>query len=212
MAYEFNGSTQCLYLGSAPVTAVPLTMACFFNNDNATANRRMLCLVKDANTGFYLEASGFIGGDPVSAVSDNGGATVRASTTTGYTVGTWHHCCGVFTSSTSRTAYINGGSAGTNTTSNTPAAPTGTSVGAMYTGSLTSPFDGRIAEPAIWNVALNAAEVASLAKGVSPALIRPESLVFYPPLVRDLTELVGGTSLTAANSPTIAAHPRVYGL
>jgi hypothetical protein len=70
---------------------------------------------------------------------------------------------------------------------------------------------GNIAEAAIWNVQLTDAEFASLAVGISPLVIRPQSLVFYVPLVRDNDEdLIGGNSLTAFNSPTIQAHPPIY--
>lgn len=43
-------------------------------------------------------------------------------------------------------------------------------------------FDGKIAEVAIWDAALSAAELAALAKGVSPLLIRPANLKGYWPL------------------------------
>jgi hypothetical protein len=52
--------------------------------------------------------------------------------------------------------------------------------------------DGRTAEVGIWNAALTAAEIASLAKGMTPDKIRPQSLVFYAPLVRDLIDVRGG--------------------
>ena len=71
-------------------------------------------------------------------------------------------------------------------------------------------MDGRIAEAAIWNVELTDAEVAILGKGFSPPFIRPESLVFYAPLIRDEDDdRVGGLSLTAYNTPTIASHPPI---
>ncbi len=38
-------------------------------------------------------------------------------------------------------------------------------------------------EEANWNVALTDAEVAALASGVSPLLVRPENLVRYRPLI-----------------------------
>jgi|SRR5215831_10134457 len=44
------------------------------------------------------------------------------------------------------------------------------------------PFDGRIAEAAVWNVALSNAEIAALAAGVSPAYFRRSNLVFYVPI------------------------------
>jgi hypothetical protein len=71
-------------------------------------------------------------------------------------------------------------------------------------------FDGKVAEAAIWSAALTDAEVASLGKGVSPRLIRPQSLVFYAPLIRNLVDVRGGRTLTNNNTATVATHPRVY--
>ncbi|KKK59939.1 hypothetical protein LCGC14_3029330, partial [marine sediment metagenome] len=71
-------------------------------------------------------------------------------------------------------------------------------------------MDESIAEVAIWNVALSNAEVALLAKGFSPLLIKPESLVSYWPLVRDDdNDWIGGFDLTAFNTPTVSDHPPV---
>jgi hypothetical protein len=71
-------------------------------------------------------------------------------------------------------------------------------------------FDGRIAEVGIWSAALTAAEVASLADGMTCDKVRPQSLVFYAPLVRDLQDVRGGLTITNNNSATVANHPRVY--
>jgi hypothetical protein len=66
------------------------------------------------------------------------------------------------------------------------------------------------AEVGIWNAALTAAEIASLAKGMTCDKVRPQSLVFYAPLVRDLQDARGGLAITNNNGATVANHPRVY--
>lgn len=71
-------------------------------------------------------------------------------------------------------------------------------------------MDGLIAEVGIWNAALTAAEIASLAKGMTCDKVRPQSLVFYAPLVRDLIDQKGGLPITNNNGATVANHPRVY--
>ena len=78
-----------------------------------------------------------------------------------------------------------------------------------YAGTLQSSMNGSIAEPAIWNVALTDAEIASLAAGFTPDQIRPQSLQFYAPLVRDLVDARGGRTITNVNSATVATHPRI---
>lgn len=45
---------------------------------------------------------------------------------------------------------------------------------------------------------------------MTPDKIRPQSLVFYSPLVRDLNDQKGGLTITNNNGATVANHPRVY--
>ena len=61
----------------------------------------------------------------------------------------------------------------------------------------------------MWQATLTAEEVASLAKGMTCDKIRPQSLVYYTPLIRDIQDLARGMTLTDT-STTVAAHPRVY--
>ena len=71
-------------------------------------------------------------------------------------------------------------------------------------------WSGNLAEVGIWNTAITAAEVASLAKGMTCDKIRPQNLVFYAPLVRNLIDQKGGLTITNNNGATVASHPRVY--
>ena len=71
-------------------------------------------------------------------------------------------------------------------------------------------FNGLIAEVGIWNIALTANEIASLAQGMTCDKIRPQNLVFYTPLVRDLNDQKGRLTITNNNGATVANHPRVY--
>jgi hypothetical protein len=71
-------------------------------------------------------------------------------------------------------------------------------------------FNGLIAEVGIYSTNLSTAEVASLARGMTCDKVRPQSLVAYFPLIRDLTEIRGGLAVTNNNGATVANHPRVY--
>jgi hypothetical protein len=220
MAYNFSGTNQYLQVGSAIVTSAPLTMACWFNCDSVDLTG---CLVSVTNSGiagnitrFALFARGAVAGDPVSVIaSDITNTNGISDTTAGYTTGKWHHGCGVFTSTTSRSVYIDGGNSGTNTTSITPSLLDRTNIGVQFLQSAggtsgISFMDGLIAEVGIWNAALTAAEIASIAKGMTCDKVRPQSLVFYAPLVRDITDQKGGLAITNNNGATVANHPRVY--
>jgi len=116
----------------------------------------------------------------------------------------------VWAATNDRRSYIDGASKGTNTT-NVVVSNSSLLVGCDYGWAAREAyFSGSIAEVGVWNVALTDAEAAILAKGYSPLLIRPQSLVAYYPLIRDTDDdIVGGYSMTPINAPTIAAHPRV---
>jgi len=68
---------------------------------------------------------------------------------------------------------------------------------------------GKLAEVAIWNVALTAAEIATLAEGFLPTFIKPESLISYYPLVRDYSDRLGNNSVTESQTVTFAEHTRI---
>ncbi len=67
-----------------------------------------------------------------------------------------------------------------------------------------------MAEIGVWSAALTQPEIASLAKGMTCDKVRPQNLVFYAPLVRDLIDQKGGRVITNNNGATVANHPRVY--
>jgi len=83
-----------------------------------------------------------------------------------------------------------------------------------FTGSLDGSSnwtDGEAAEYAYWNVALTADEMAALAKGFRATRIRPQSLVFYAPCVRELQDIRGGRTLVKqAGTDVPSDHPRVF--
>jgi hypothetical protein len=92
-----------------------------------------------------------------------------------------------------------------------PGTPDGLNIGAGQYNNATSTYqNGEVAGMAVWNAALTTQELDSLAKGFKPTRIRPQSLVFYAPLIRDLQDTRGGLALTNNNAATVAVHPRVY--
>lgn len=207
MARNFNGTSARIHISSAVVSATPYTMACWFRTTSMAHLGTLMSINSTTEPPHYagLWFRGDVAGDPVDILIDRGVGQHTARSTTGCTSGQWHHACGVFTSSTSRTVYLDGGSSATNTNSVTPLVDR-TEVGA-WRSSLW--FAGDIAEVGVWNVALTAAEVASLAKGVSPALVRPQSLVTYLPLIRDVVDVRSATGFTDVNT-TAANHTRMY--
>lgn len=73
-------------------------------------------------------------------------------------------------------------------------------------------FNGRIAEVAVWNIALGSTRIAALAKGASPLRVAPYNLAAYYPLwtsdaARDMSG--NGQHMSTAGSSPTANHPPV---
>ena len=208
MAYNLV-RTSSQYLTAASPSSLapePLTLACWFYPNTFTNQGVLLSVQNGANNHRHVLFANAAG---INVQLFSGGVgSGSANSTAGYVESQWQHACGVCTSTTSRTIYLDGGSDATNTTSAvlTLGNPT-FSIGARLAGIF---FDGRIADVGVWNAALTADEVASLAKGMTCNLVRPESLVFYAPLIRNLQDVRRGLAITNNNSATVADHPRVY--
>jgi hypothetical protein len=208
MAYEFTAtSSRYLSVPSAVVTQEPLTMACWCNANTTSTMALMSIQTLTQNQRFQL----ILASQQVRA-GKIGNVSGVAQTTGTFATQQWFHAAGVFETSSLRTAYRDAGNTGTNTTSVTISETLSqTTVGAARSlGSLGFYFDGLISEVGIWNAALTAAEVASLAKGMTCDKVRPQSLVFYAPLIRDLIDAKGGLTITNNNGATVANHPRIY--
>jgi hypothetical protein len=129
-------------------------------------------------------------------------------------VDTWRSYAATFDGTNVRSyvgGVLDGTSAGTSasTAGNTEVCLNGTG---NY-GSVSNPFTGgQTAELAIWDVVLNADELAALAKGFRASRIRPDNLVFYAPVVRGKQDICGGRTLVlGVGSETVTDHPRVFG-
>lgn len=211
MAYDLSGSGQYWQGAGAAVTAAPLTMACWFNPDTVTAGYVLMALGRTgtANHYFYLESSGTVAGDPV-VFGGRAGVGVPYASINGITANAWQHACGVTSGISSRFVFLNGVKSAENTGSVTPSSLNTTDIGMVTSNTPVAPLNGKIAEVGIWNAALTDEEVAALAKGVSPAKVRPQSLVFYAPLIREVLDVKGGRALTQTGSPAVFPHPRIY--
>jgi hypothetical protein len=215
MAYLFNGSTQYLSTASSPASGSPMTIAAWVRMTTAAGNSRAVTVGVNGGTHRNQVTFATNFGGQVQAVSV--GTSVTASSLFQDTAnsvvanGAMVHSCAVFESQSSRIVYANG-TAGTQNTTNVGTQNTADTitVGAGWATTIGTYHTGDIAEVGVWNVALTAAEVASLAKGVTCDRVRPQSLVFYAPLIRDLVDLRGGRAITNNNTATVSTHPRVY--
>ena len=209
-----HASSQKLLHGAAVLTAAPITMACWFYIDAADINNGLMTIGASSQDHWFgiiarrQDTSGVI------RAQTSAGATAEvADTSTAYNLNTWHHATVVFAAANDRRAYLDGGGKGTNASSATPGSLDRTAIGATERNTVDNYVSGRIAEAAIWNAALDDSEAVSLAKGFSPLLIRPQSLVAYWPLFgNDATEIdrwKNRYDMTVTGA-TKNVHPRIY--
>lgn len=152
-----------------------------------------------------------------------GAASSVSGNTAVISTGVWYHVAATFASATSRYAWLDGTPTTQGTTSRVPSGINQITIGCEQhsSGTLALPWHGEIAEVAIWDAALEdspgatpgvSSEIASLAKGVSPLLVRPQSLVYYWPIVGKYSpeiDMISAGGMTVTGTAT-AAHPRVF--
>lgn len=213
MAYNFTlANTEYLQVTAAPVTAVPLTMACWYNTPSLTDNQTLMMIADTGSTQnwFRLFLGGAQANDPIAATTGDG--TLSSSSINNYTSGAWTHAAAVFAAANSRTVYMAGSAGTTDTGSKTPTSLDTTAIGRRCDSAPAAYMNGEICEAAIWNVALTSAEIAQLAAGFSPLCLihRLANLVLYQPLVNNLNDYGIGAAMTAFNTPTVSAHPKIF--
>lgn len=208
MAYSCNGSQ---FLRTTPETmfSYPFTINCWFNLATINAQRNLVLLHNTTNAyrfALFTNASNQL----VLVAVDSGGTTQTTLTAATVSASAWYMATGVFTSATSRTVYLNAANATTGTASRTPSTPTRMLFGAQYAGSTTANLNGSIAEVAIWDAALTAAEISSIYTTTKAPLIRPANLQIYYPLVREVVNHTG-TQTINDNTGTVGIHYRRFG-
>lgn len=217
-----DASSEYLHVESA-IGTMPFAMVCWFYSDN-NGSAAYQYIMHQANSATANNQNGIIlnysAGGNVGAISYHGGL-VQASSTKQFTPNTWHHVAGLWVTSSERRCLMDGGNKGTNTDRQTPTGLNRTSIGRAGDSTPGYYLSGAVAEAAIYDLsgypgatdalkadAFEATVVPALAKGYSPLLF-PLGLLGYWPLVGDDRDLWRGVTMTAYNTPSITAHPRV---
>ena len=186
-----DGSSEYLTNGNAAVITYPITMACWVNTNDLSVNQSLIIIADTATSNNFHQLYIEQGLDMLRVRSDDATATIAfATTTTAMSINTWHHACGVFTSSTNRAVFLDGGGKGTDALDVTPVGLDSTTIAVRRTNFNQWYLSGMIAESRIYNRALSDAEVY--------ALYAPQTRwELYKPLTRlwnGLTvTVVGGT-------------------
>lgn len=222
MAIDLTGANYATRNDWLGISAPPLTIAAWVHVDSLVGARAVCSIGRNDSTGEFLArvtlavTTGVVGANAAS-----GGASQTAVSASGVATGVWSHVAGVFASTTSRTAYRDGvgGTPNTSSVSTPSLTAQQTGVGVWVESTPTNMMDGRIAHLAVWNVALDAAEIAALAARWSPRMIRPAALVAYWPFDRrgavpgssKLDAWRNGFSLTESASIDYADQPPLIG-
>lgn len=189
MSLDLNGTTDVIQMAVNATLrpTLPITVGAWINPD-ALANAGIYTNNKtDTNhRGVWLALSG--GSGDVEASFGDGAGNASSDRRTrvcavGVTTGAWQYISASYRGNTDFSIYRNGVDGGAGTASGSGSG-LGYNTGAggrsgSYGGS--SFLNGRIAEVAVWNVSLSTAEHLALAKGASPFLVRPGSLIQYFP-------------------------------
>ena len=213
MARTFASASSQYLSSSATATVHPFTLSAWARPTDATpaAAKAILSIGNSgANTNWaYLVL--LTGGNLQFAVR---GVTDGTKNSTGtLSNNTWAHCCGIATSIISRTVALNGAVETADTSAVTDLAGVNASrIGRATSSAFNQYWDGDLAECAVWDVALADAEVAILATGISPLLVRPGNLISYWPVIGRFSpeiDVVGGIDMTVNAAPAAASHTRV---
>ena len=199
-------TAEYLYTNNIAFNEQPLTFSCWFYLPTGSPSGRLIGM--GGATGNHYSMWLNLSNSKVRIMTQTSSNSL-AETTTTWSYDTWHHACGVVAATNNRSVYLDGG--GKNTDTGNISNPTCTRTVIGRRGDLfDSAHTGYIAESAIWNAALSDAEVAALATGIRPLLVRPVSLQVYVPLIRDADkDIIAGFSFTASGSPGVVAHPRI---
>lgn len=213
MAYTSFTTSNYIFRLSTPVTAVPFSISAWVYLTNDAANNNIVVLNSSTdNHASGITAEGNVANDPITAYFGDSTGFSFARSSSAYSLNTWTHVCGVFSSATSREIYVNGSNVGSNSASRTPVAFNRINIGVYRQGGFNA-FDalnGRISQVAIYNKALSSPEINSLAKGFSANRVTPQSLKVFVPLTRGFSDYMG-TSFSQEGTVSVIENPRIYG-
>lgn len=185
MSRSFSGTSQALYQPSFNVGSGAFTAAAWFNCTTpssatpqsiigqwkSSSAARFLMYVVSSKLNFVI-----LGGDFNNQSPAAGATSISA--------GVWHHGAVSFQPSTALRLYLDGvedSSLTSGVKSGLSAFTPGINVLQMgQDADGNNRFAGQLEQGAIWNVVLNAGEIAALAKGVRPSLIRPVRALDWP--------------------------------
>ena len=200
-------SSQYAEATSAALSAYPFTIGAYAKFAAAGVSQTLVALSNSASDSNYhaLITSS------ANKLLCRTNAEDATGTTTLVSGGPWYACMGVWASATDRSAYVDAGGVGTDTTSATVTGLNRTAIGRTSKLTPANYLTAHVAKVAIWNVALGQKEREEYAAGLDPRYIKPQNLVYYTEIFDDsLTDIAGGLALTKVNSPVLSYNPPLF--
>lgn len=159
--YDFNGTTQYGTSTVSVPSAPPFTLMARFKSDSAAAGQVFMSLSNSglSTENFFLAAQGNVASDPLRFASGTNAATISADKI-GYTTGTWYHGAARAISTTSRYSLLDGSPSANSTTLNVPSGVNRLGVAVLARSALDAPFDGKLADVQVYDLALSAENIA----------------------------------------------------
>ena len=181
-------------------------------------------IASDSGTGTSKQITLGAGSGGKFQIRQKGGHATSGSAHYSNSNTTWFHLTGLFIASNNIKLYVNGSLDAENTTANNNISDFADSnqlyiaTGNYGGGSnlTTRTWEGGLAEVAAYAAELTAGEIAALADGFSPLLVRPDALVGYWPLGGPMTSALSGAdalgqhALTAYGGAFEEHHPQAY--
>lgn len=164
-----SNANNKLEVGSAITVTLPITL-CTWAKFSAVDRQQIL---------MAIETNGSINNYWAIGLNSTGHAFARTYTTgpaesvsagTISDTTTYHHICGVFTSSSSRTVYLDNVAATPETSTRAPTGMNRTTIGLAGDSSLD--LFAKVAHPAMWPVALSAGDISTLYGGAVPSSVQ----------------------------------------
>jgi hypothetical protein len=211
MAFQFDKTAeQYLQIAEAIITGSPCTITFLqYRNAQLTDAEAGVSIHNTSGTfnAFRLHGGGAGIGYVLQHSTFNPGVSAINSTS-GTPFAEWYHAA--VTRGSVGGLYLNNVMSTLNTSVSFNATETFIGARRSTTFTVEAYANGFMAEVGIYNATLSIAEINSLYKGFKPYRVRPQSLIFYSPLVRNLNDLKASRVITNNNTATAAVHPRVY--
>jgi len=194
--------------GGLDITGTAMTIMAWINPDVVVANAQIAGkdIVSSNPRQYSLLISG--GSKVRFFIIDSGGGVDFVDSPSAPATSAWHHWAAVkdATGASAMRIYLDGVLAASVTSNRSIADTAGNfRIGNRDTNDFA--FDGKIQDVAVYNAALTVDEIASIAKGVSPQMVRRPNLVAHYPLwgnsSGDEADLTGGVA-TLTETGTVA--------